>query len=521
MTTTTQTQTQSQTITLSPAGKRALRSVQPATPDELHGYCRLVLGFNMPRTPMELGMSSPFDYLCHSFFEDRHGSDTRPRDSIVWANRGGGKTQLGAVATLLDAIFKPGIQIRILGGSLEQSSKMHNYLRELLERDELADLIDGRITERRIPFANGSAVEILAQSEQSVRGHRVQKLRCDEVELFTPEVWQAAQYVTQSKWCGNTYVHGCIEALSTMHRPFGLMHQLITEVEEARHTPDATPRRHIFRWCVLDVLEHCAERDPHTGTPRPCAGCTIEPDCKGRARHRAGGFFRVEDAIQQCMRSSPPAWEAEMLCRKPSRSDCVFPEFDHDVHIVPFASVNHTHTSSTVTWVGGMDFGYRSPTVFLWACVRPDGMLHIVDEHCAREMTIHDHINHINRSHWPTCDWIGIDPAGYQRHEHLGTSTAALLKKAGFTLRARRLDLRAGIEAVQSRLRTADGSIRLAIDPRCKTLIESLCTYHYKPDDPDSDTPVKDGADHACDALRYLIINLDRTETRIQYGRYL
>ncbi|MDL1948463.1 hypothetical protein FBQ97_01430 [Acidobacteria bacterium ACD] len=49
----------------------------------------------------------------------------------------------------------------------------------------------------------------------------------------------------------------------------------------------------------------------------------------------------------------------------------------------------------------------------------------------------------------------------------------------------------------------------LRIDPRCARLIEALRSYHYPAEQRDSLEPVKDGSDHACDALRYLVVNLD------------
>ena len=146
--------------------------------------------------------------------------------------------------------------------------------------------------------------------------------------------------------------------------------------------------------------------------------------------------------------------------------------------------------------------------------------LSIIDEYHATERTIDQHISAIRQREWPCPAWIGIDPAGYQRHEHSGTSSAALLRQAGFTIRARRLQLRAGIEAVRARLRAADGRVSLRIHPRCRHLIESLRTYHFPPDDPEAPEPVKDGSDHACDALRYLIINLDRPKSLGQVIRY-
>ncbi len=36
---------------------------------------------------------------------------------------------------------------------------------------------------------NGAKAAVLAQSQRAVRGLHVQKLRCDEVEMFDPQVW--------------------------------------------------------------------------------------------------------------------------------------------------------------------------------------------------------------------------------------------------------------------------------------------------------------------------------------------
>ena len=35
-----------------------------------------------------------------------------------------------------------------------------------------------------------------------------------------------------------------------------------------------------------------------------------------------------------------------------------------------------------------------------------------------------------------------------------------------------------------------------------------MTEYHFDPDRPYSDDPVKDGPDHLCDALRYMLVNL-------------
>ncbi len=248
--------------------RRAVRLTAPQTPDQLHAYIRIVLGFDIPRRSLVIGHSAPFEYLQHAYFEDR-----QPRDCVVWANRGGGKTQLGAIATLLDMLFKPGIEIRILGGSFDQSSKMYRYLRRLLESDLFGDLIDGNLTGHAVQLTNGSRVEVLAQSQTAVRGQRVHKVRCDEVELFEPEIWEAAQLVTRSGQCGKVYVPASIEALSTMHRPFGLMQRLVKDAKAAN--------RRVFRWSVLDVMRRCE-------LEIPCERCQLWAECQGKAKNARG-----------------------------------------------------------------------------------------------------------------------------------------------------------------------------------------------------------------------------------------
>ncbi len=496
------------------SAQRAMRLIEPRTANQLHAYVRVVLGFHMPRRPMVAGHASPFDYLCHAFFESE--GDT-PRDCVVWANRGGGKTQVGAIATLLDMLFKPGIEIRILGGSFDQSSRMHRHLRRLLDNDVMRDLVDGRITERSVRLVNGSRVEVLSQSQRAVRGQRVHRLRCDEVELFDESIWQAAQLTTRSGWCGGHFVRASIEALSTMHEPLGLMSRLVESTAEPAS-------RRLFRWSVLDTLARCPDE-------RPCESCALVEHCRGRAKDDRGprGFVSIDDAIDQLGRVDDEVWQAEMLCHRPSRSHAVYPSFDPDAHVRPFDVDVHNGltdvaTESGVTWLGGIDFGYRDPTVLLWAAVWVDAdgsdVLHVVDELVSREETCEQHIRAADARLWPKPRWIGADPAGHQRSEQTGRSVISHWRRAGWLMRTRRASVMQGIAAVRRRLKAADGSVTLRIDPRCRSLIQSLTSYRFPKDRPQANEPVKDGSDHAADALRYLVVNLDGSAGRVESRLY-
>ncbi len=481
----------------------------PATPDELHRWIAVNLGVLVVREPTIESHTAPFSYLCHTFFEgteeEAQGvSISKSPDCIVWANRGGGKTFLGAVATLLDLVFKPGIEIRILGGSLEQSARMHAHLRAMFDRPQLKTLVAGRITERRIRLTNGSTVELLAQSQRSVRGTRVQKLRCDEIELFDPEVWEAAQLATRSKRCGMFYVRGAIECLSTMHVPYGLMNTLI---EESR-----TGLRELFKWSLLDVLETCdhlpqcaLEQGENCALGQPCAG-------RGRSRQEPRrGHIPLADALSMRSRVCASTWEAEMLCEKPRRDDCVLPEFDTDTHVI---DTDPDPDDESLCWVGGMDFGYRSPTVVLWACLAPSGTLYIIDERVKAGVVLDEHIEAIKDAPWPTLDWIAVDPAGAQHSLQTGNTDIAHMQSAGLHTKHRKFGVLDGLALVRARLMPADGSVpSLLIHRRCKRLIESLDKYHFDATRPFSNEPVKDGPDHAVDALRYLVVTLDKPYT--------
>ncbi|MAE61323.1 MAG: hypothetical protein CMJ49_08210 [Planctomycetaceae bacterium] len=488
-----------------------LASVRPQTAEQLHGWLRAVLGIDVPRATTCDGHAGPMDYLAHVFFE-------QPGDVIVWANRGGGKTYYGAVATLLDLLFKPGIEVRILGGSFEQSRKMHEYLRWMLERDGLRHHVAGRITDRGVRLTNGSKVELLVQSETSVRGHRVQKLRCDEIELFDRDVWQAAQFVTRSARCGDIDVCGAVEVFSTMHRPFGLMNELIAQAPAV----DAA----VFKWCALDVIARCEPT-------RACDDCPLWDACRGRAK-QADGFISVQDVIDQHRRSSRQAFEAEMLSRRPTRTDAVFSSFDPAVHVSAIAPDPQLH------WVGGMDFGIRSPFVMLWAQITPGPPgdpphVDIIDEYVMSDLPVNEHLETIAQRGWPTVDWLGVDPAGAQRNEQTGRSTLSVLRDAGHTVRATRRRLADGIELLRRMLEVRDSTPGgdaadtpddapprppLLIHPRCERLIEAMTCYHFDADRPHRDEPIKDGHDHPVDALRYLVTNLYRGSGKVRRRVY-
>ena len=500
--------------------QRRLALAPCKTPDDLHRWVRLFTGMNVPRAAVCPGHAAPFDYLVRAYFEPA-------ADQVVWAPRGGGKTRLAAVATLLDLLHKPGISVRILGGSLEQSMKMWDYLTPDLEH-LAADLMDSRRrpTTRRVSLASGSAAAVLTQSQRAVRGLRVQKLRCDEVELFKPDVWEAAQLVTKSRKSvvrcpssvapahdasfsdatddgrGATDIAGTVEALSTLHAPYGLMSRVVAD---AQRTGVA-----VVRWCLLEVLERCPPQ-------RECASCPLWSDCGGVAKVRCDGFVSIDDAIAMKRRVSAETWAAEMLCRRPSVKGCVFPGFEEAVHVresvvsspssvalahdgpLPNATDNGPLTTDLA-----LDFGFANPFVCLWICTA-DGVAHVVDEYVQEQRTLAEHVEVIRSRTWKASR-VACDPAGAGRSDQTASSNVALLRREGFVVRHRPSRIVDGLERVRAALRPASGPPTLFVHPRCERLIRALRSYRYPPGG--GELPLKDGVhDHLIDALRYHFVN--------------
>jgi hypothetical protein len=231
----------------------------------------------------------------------------------------------------------------------------------------------------------------------------------------------------------------------------------------------------------------------------------------------------VPDLVTQWHRTSADTWQAEMLCHRPKRADTVYPNFDLTRHVqstVEPASESERPAAEdkmhAPVYVAGMDFGLRSPTVWLWAQLLAGAndttVVHVVDGYEATDMTLERHLKAIERraeaQGWPigqALAWVGIDPAGRQRSSHTGLSDADVLKQHALTVRAQRAPMRDGIERIRRRL----DRDTLLIHPRCTGLIEAMRTYHFSERSPLRNEPVKDGPDHACDALRYLVQNLE------------
>jgi hypothetical protein len=470
----------------------------PRTRRELAAYVETFLGIRLPTVAVCEDHSSPMDYLWHAYALDMPGKRRKRRvgDCVVWANRGGGKTLMAAILTLLDSVLKPGCETRILGGSGEQARRLYEYLALFVNRSFLR-MVDGPVLKSRCQFKNGSRVEVLTQSPTSVRGQHVQKLRCDELELFDRDVFGAAHFTTHRM----EGIAASMELLSTMHRPYGLMREQVERAQK-RGLP-------VFKWCVWEVIERCKGRS--------CAKCPLQPDCQGKAK-RSRGYLAIDDVIAQMERSSRPAWEAEMLCLRPSLENIVFAEFKEPDHVQRVAY------DPGLPLYRAIDFGFVNPFVCLWIQPDSEGRIRVIAEYARSRATVAENAAVIKAMLPVPEERIAAtfcDPAGGARSSITGTSEIAELRACGIRAHGRATRILDGVEHIRKALRGADGKPRLVVAPHCVRLIEAMQCYHY-PEDPTvpSELPYKDGLyDHPIDALRYFFVNY-QSRGRTHVRRY-
>jgi len=474
-----------------------LQRISPVTKRDLKNYIKVFLGIDVPDKRICPEHHSPMDYLWHAFCESKHQSRIANRDSIVWANRAGGKTELAAVVTLLDCVFKPNCQVRILGGSGEQAGRMYEYLTGFL-RHGYEQFLAGPVRKTKCCFINGSAVEVLTQSPTSVRGQHVQKLRCDELELFAEDVFAAAKFTTQS----TAEITAGMELISTMHRPYGLMHEVVTTAPNF-DVP-------VFKWCMWETIEKCLDRN--------CSQCPLWEDCRGKAK-TANGYLKIDDCITQMRRASRAGWEAEMLCIRPSRENVVFGQFDPAVHV---GAVDY---NPNLPLYRAIDFGFVNPFVCLWIQVDQDGVVRVIDEYVRSRATIDVHAVEIKNRTPIAEEQVAAtfcDPAGKSVNDVTGTSAVRELRALGIAVRFKRSGILEGIELIRRAIRCGDGKSSLIVSPKCPRLIEAMECYHYpETANAPGELPQKDGLyDHHIDALRYFFVNHTRGSGKMKTRSY-
>ena len=184
-----------------------------------------------------------------------------------------------------------------------------------------------------------------------------------------------------------------------------------------------------------------------------------------------------------------------------SMSGRVYYPFERNIHVKPLE-----FNPELPIWIG-QDFNIdpMSSVVFQ---KQKNGEIWAVDEICLLSSNTFELCDELERRYWRYLDQIVIypDPAGAYRGHQRGESDLDIFRERGFKkqkYRKKHPPVADRVNAVNRMLQSANGSVRLFVDPKCKKFIEALEQTQYVPGSREVDK--KAGVEHAADAAGYCI----------------
>lgn len=200
----------------------------PETDDELYWAVQALWGVVIPRTPVCPDHVTPFQAFADAYFE-RDGSDA------FWHGSRGlsGKSFTLATLGLTKAVLK-GSDCNILGGSMAQSTNVHEAMRAALDFvDSPRDMVV-KESAQMIKFSNKARIRPLTASQRTVRGPHPPFLLLDEIDEMELAILDAAlgQPLPQRNWLGQE-VKPYTVMCSTWQNPEGTFTQIKRRFEAA------------------------------------------------------------------------------------------------------------------------------------------------------------------------------------------------------------------------------------------------------------------------------------------------
>lgn len=267
----------------------------------------------------------------------------------------------------------------------------------------------------------------------------------------------------------------------------------------------------IQQWNLWDVIEPCPLRtDKTTYVEVPvysakrdtfvnrevevfddCLTCALLPKCQSKAKYSHGGLVTIPDAIRMYHTLDKEIWDAQVECLRPGSSDVIYNMFSEATHVIH----NYEFNPNRPVYAG-QDFGYHQPaTVFLQPLDDNMDKWIVFDEiyegDIATSVLISDFI--LPKFLEYNVQLFLCDPAG--------KASIADMEVQGLPVIAGENVVEAGIDLVKSLF----ASNRLYISDKCVNLLLELKKYSRT-----EAGRIRKENDHACDALRYAVMEINQ-----------
>lgn len=228
---------------MDPGTTTSLAIPRPETDEELEKVVFELLGVRFPKVQVCSGHSTPWAAFCDAYF-------ARSPVSIWIASRGyGGKTFMAGALAWMEAVTLRA-SVNLLGGSGEQSRRVHDYLKTFWmspTAPKAALASDATATRTRLVW--GNTVNALTASMANVSGPHPQRLRCDEVDVMDLDILEQAlgQPMTKAGVTAHTVLS------SARYEADGTLTEMMKRGRERGWA--------VHEWCWRETVE------PHGWTP--------------------------------------------------------------------------------------------------------------------------------------------------------------------------------------------------------------------------------------------------------------
>lgn len=212
----------------------------PKDDDELYWLVQALWGHCIPRHKVCPDHDAPFDAFKAAYF-------AREPQVLIHGSRGlAGKSRLLSILGLTEAAVL-GADVNLLGGSMAQSTNIHETMRDAWDHKNAPRyLVQGDTTQNLIKLTNGAKIRPLTASQRTVRGPHPPRLLLDEIDEMDEKILEGAlgQPMPQKNWLGETIPAQTVFS-STWQYPSGTMTS-----QMARFREEGLP---IFTWCYKDT----------------------------------------------------------------------------------------------------------------------------------------------------------------------------------------------------------------------------------------------------------------------------
>ncbi len=311
-------------------------------------------------------------------------------------------------------------------------------------------------TNLSITLINGTRIELKgADNADSLRGVGIHFLVMDEVQDIDPEAWTKVLRPTLASTGGHVLFIGTPKAYNFLYELYAMGQKPELQITN--------------KWMSWQF--------PTITSP----------------------FIPAEEIEAAKADMDEKSFAQEFLASFETMSGRVYHAFDMKVHVK-----SCQFNPKLPVWVG-QDFNL-DPMSSVILQQQPNGDLWVVDEIVLHGSNTEEVCDELERRYWRFLKQITIfpDPNGGTKQHARGESDLDIFRERGFAKQKfhRRTPLIADrVNAVNRMLRSADGRVRLYVDPKCKSLIQSLDQTMYvkgsRQIDKDADI------EHSSDALGY------------------